>query len=208
MCRAPIPAGAAAEFDHEFPFAWLGILAAARAVDRELIYAPHDRGFALHSLRSPEISRLYLQVEPDEDLAAWPDERIWDELRVRLASTTAGRCAEGPVLEKGIAPMRSFVVEPMQYGRLFLAGDAAHIVPATGAKGLNLAVARRPRARPEGWRRWYAARVDGGAGRYSRPCLGRVWRVQEFSSWMSSMLHRLPDETASTAAAAGAAASA
>jgi p-hydroxybenzoate 3-monooxygenase len=192
VCRDSIPAGVLRVYNHEYPFAWLGILAAVAPSTDELIYASHDRGFALHSLRSPEISRLYLQVDPGEDIANWPDDRIWDELRVRL-SAGDWRLEAGPVTEKGIALMRSFVVEPMQHGRLFLAGDAAHIVPATGAKGLNLAV-HDVRVLSEGLAAWYRTGATDLLDGYSDRCLGRVWRVQEFSSSMSSMLHRFPDD--------------
>ena len=181
VSRDAIPAGVLHEYHREYPFAWLGILAAVAPSTDELIYAYHDRGFALHSLRSPEISRLYIQVRPDEDIEEWPDDRIWEELRTRLASDDGWTLTDGPVIEKGIAPMRSFVVEPMQHGRLFLAGDAAHIVPATGAKGLNLADPRRARAgggaRPPGTARetpmrWTATPIGAcaacGACRSSR----------------------------------------
>ena len=134
-------AGRLSVFERAYPFAWLGILAKAAPTHDELIYAYHDDGFALYSMRSPEITRLYLQVAPDEDLVLWPDRRIWDELRTRLETDDGWKLLEGPILEKGVTGMRSFVTEPMQYGRLFLAGDAAHIVPPTGAKGMNLAVA-------------------------------------------------------------------
>jgi p-hydroxybenzoate 3-monooxygenase len=141
VSRDSIPSGVLSVFEREYPFAWLGILAAVAPSTEEVVYAFHERGFALHSLRSPEISRLYVQVDPDERIEDWPDARVWEELHLRLARDDGWSLREGPVLEKGIAAMRSFVVEPMQYGRLYLAGDAAHIVPATGAKGLNLAVA-------------------------------------------------------------------
>jgi p-hydroxybenzoate 3-monooxygenase len=193
ITRDAIPAGVLSVYEHEYPFAWLGILAAVAPSTDELIYASHDRGFALHSLRSPDISRLYLQVRPDEDVAAWPDERVWEELQIRLGDDHGWTLRDGPVLEKGLALMRSFVVEPMQYGRLFLAGDAAHIVPATGAKGLNLAV-HDVRVLSEGLAAWYRGDGITALDGYSERCLGRVWRVQEFSSSMSSMLHRLPDD--------------
>ncbi len=193
VSRDAIPAGVLHEYHREFPFAWLGILAAVAPSTDELIYAYHDRGFALHSLRSPDISRLYLQVRPDEDIEAWPDDRIWEELRTRLASDDGWTLTDGPVIEKGIAAMRSFVVEPMQHGRLFLAGDAAHIVPATGAKGLNLAI-HDVRVLAEALVAWYRTGSTDGMDAYSQRCLRRVWRVQEFSSAMSSMLHRLPDD--------------
>jgi p-hydroxybenzoate 3-monooxygenase len=193
VSRDAVPAGVLSVYQHEYPFAWLGILAAVAPSTDELIYASHDRGFALHSLRSPEISRLYLQVRPDEDVDAWPDDRVGEELQTRLGDDHGWRLRDGPVLEKGIALMRSFVVEPMQSGRLFLAGDAAHIVPATGAKGLNLAV-HDVRLLSEALASWYSGRDSESLDRYSERCLGRVWRVQEFSSSMSSMLHRLPDD--------------
>jgi p-hydroxybenzoate 3-monooxygenase len=193
VSRDAIPSGVLGVFQHEYPFAWLGILAAVAPSTGELIYASHDRGFALHSLRSPEISRLYLQVSPDEDIEAWPDDRIWDELRARMATNEGWVLTDGPVIEKGIALMRSFVVEPMQHGRLFLAGDAAHIVPATGAKGLNLAV-HDVRVLAEGLAEWYRSGATTLLDSYTERCLRRVWRVQEFSSSMSSMLHRYPDD--------------
>jgi p-hydroxybenzoate 3-monooxygenase len=193
VSRDAIPPGVLREYHREFPFAWLGILAAVAPSTDELIYAYHDRGFALHSLRSPEISRLYIQVRPDEDIEDWPDDRIWAELRTRLASDDGWTLSDGPVIEKGIAAMRSFVVEPMQHGRLFLAGDAAHIVPATGAKGLNLAI-HDVRVLAGALATWFRTGNAAEMDRYSDRCLGRVWRVQEFSSAMSSMLHRLPDD--------------
>lgn len=193
VSRDAIPAGVLREFHREYPFAWLGILAAVAPSTDELIYAYHDRGFALHSLRSPEISRLYIQVRPEEDIGEWPDDRIWEELRTRLTSDDGWTLTDGPVIEKGIAAMRSFVVEPMQHGRLFLAGDAAHIVPATGAKGLNLAI-HDVHVLAGALATWYRTGDTEEMDRYSDRCLRRVWRVQEFSSSMSSMLHRLPDD--------------
>jgi len=193
LCRHAIPAGVLQVYSREYPFAWLGILAQVAPCTEELIYAHHERGFALHSLRSPTISRLYLQVDPDEDVAAWPDDRIWEELRVRLASDDGWTLADGPVLEKGITPLRSFVVEPMQHGRLFLAGDAAHIVPATGAKGLNLAV-HDVRILAEAVAEWYRTGSTELLDGYSEACLRRVWRVQDFSWFMSSILHRFPGD--------------
>jgi p-hydroxybenzoate 3-monooxygenase len=193
VSRGVIPEGVLHEYHREYPFAWLGILAAVAPSTDELIYAYHDRGFALHSLRSPEISRLYIQVRPEEDIGEWPDDRIWEELRTRLASDDGWTLTDGPIIEKGIAAMRSFVVEPMQYGRLFLAGDAAHIVPATGAKGLNLAV-HDVHVLAGALATWYRTGDAEEMDRYSDRCLRRVWRVQEFSSSMSSMLHRLPDD--------------
>ena len=188
VCRESIPPGVLTAFEREYPFAWLGILAAAPPSNDELIYAYHDRGFALHSMRSPSVTRLYLQVRPDEDLDAWPADRIWDELELRLG-LEGWTLNAGEVIEKGVTGMRSFVVEPMQYGRLFLAGDAAHIVPPTGAKGLNLAVAD-VRILSEHLTAWYAG--DSSAlDRYSSEALRRVWRAEHFSWFMTSMLHRL-----------------
>jgi p-hydroxybenzoate 3-monooxygenase len=192
VSRDSVPQGVLRVFNHGYPFAWLGILAAVAPSTEELIYAYHDRGFALHSLRSPDVSRLYLQVEPDADVDAWPDERVWEELRVRLAAD-GWMLADGPVVEKSIAQMRSFVVEPMRFGRLFLAGDAAHIVPATGAKGLNLAV-HDVRVLAEAVAAWYRTGATDLLDAYSERCLRRVWRVQAFSAAMSAMLHRLPDD--------------
>jgi p-hydroxybenzoate 3-monooxygenase len=193
VCRPSIPAGMLKVFERIYPFAWLGILAQAPPSSKELIYAYHDRGFALLSMRSPEISRLYIQCAPDEDIAEWPDTRIWQELRARLECIEGWKLAEGPVLQKGITGMRSFVVEPMQYGRLFLAGDSAHIVPPTGAKGLNLAVADiRVLSRALG--EYYASGKTELLDGYSTTCLRRVWKVQRFSWWMTSMLHRFADE--------------
>ena len=187
VCRPSIPPGVLTEFTREYPFAWLGILAAAPPSNEELIYGYHDRGFALHSMRSPELTRLYLQCAPDEDLANWPPERIWEELqtRLRLPGWTLN---EGPIVEQGITPMRSYVVEPMQHGRLFLAGDAAHIVPPTGAKGLNLAVAD-VRVLADALLTWYRQGDASALAGYSAAALPRVWRAEHFSWWMTSMLH-------------------
>jgi p-hydroxybenzoate 3-monooxygenase len=191
VCRPSIPDAALTVLERDYPFAWLGILAQAPPSSEELIYTYHERGFALHSMRSPEITRMYLQVDPAEEIDNWPDDRIWEELRTRFATRDGFTLADGPVLEKGVTPMRSFVVEPMQYGRLYLAGDAAHIVPPTGAKGLNLAVADvrvLAAALAEFYRSGRTDLLDG----YSARCLRRVWRVQHFSWWMTSMLHRDP----------------
>ena len=193
VTRDSIPAGVLRTYQHVYPFGWLGILAAVAPSTEELIYAYHNRGFALHSLRSPEISRLYIQVKPDEDIENWPDDRIWQELSVRLATEDDWTLTAGPVLEKGITPMRSFVVEPMQYGSLFLAGDAAHIVPATGAKGLNLAV-HDVRKLAEALITWYRKGTNQLLEQYSAACLNRVWRVQDFSSFMSLLLHSFSDD--------------
>ena len=188
VCLPSAPDGALVAYEREYPFAWLGILAEVAPSTEELIYARHERGFALHSMRSPVLSRFYLQCERDADPGDWADERIWDELRTRLALDLAS----GPIVEKGVTPMRSFVVEPMQSGRLFLAGDAAHIVPPTGAKGLNLAVAD-VRVLAAALRDHFAAGDDAGLRAYSDTCLRRVWRAEHFSWWMTSMLHRFPD---------------
>jgi p-hydroxybenzoate 3-monooxygenase len=193
ISREAVPADALAIYEREYPFAWLGVLAEVAPSSEELIYCHHERGFALHSMRSPEVTRLYLQCEPDEDLDVWPDERIWEELGTRLATADGWRLQDGPILEKGVTPMRSFVAEPLRHGRLFLAGDAAHIVPPTGAKGLNLAVAD-VRVLGEALQRWYRDGDERGLEGYSETCLRRVWRVQHFSQWMTSMLHRFPGD--------------
>jgi p-hydroxybenzoate 3-monooxygenase len=192
ICRSSFPGGSLVPYEQEYPFAWLGILAEAPPPEREIVYAFHERGFALCSMRSPTLSRLYLQCAPDEDLAQWSDERIWQELRTRLGETRA--LSEGKILQKGITPMRSFVVEPMQHGRLFLAGDAAHIVPPTGAKGMNLALAD-VRVLSRALAAFYAfGRTDLLDG-YSQTCLRRVWKAQRFSVWMTQLLHRFSFET-------------
>ncbi len=188
VSRASIPARALAEFSRSYPFAWLGILAAAPPTSPELIYAHHEHGFALYSMRSPTITRLYLQCSPDEDLSRWSEARIWEELHARLEASDGWRLAEGAILQKGVTPMRSYVVEPMRFGRLFLAGDAAHIVPPTGAKGMNLAV-NDVRVLTEVLAAFYAGR-RAALDDYSPRCLGRVWRAEHFSWWMTSMLHR------------------
>ncbi|MFI0352131.1 4-hydroxybenzoate 3-monooxygenase [Actinomadura sp. 9N407] len=178
-------------FSREYPFAWLGILADVPPSTDELIYASHDRGFALHSLRSPKVSRLYLQVDPQAEIAAWPDERIWSELATRFATDDGWELREGPITDRSITPMRSFVAEPMRHDRLFLAGDAAHIVPPTGAKGLNLAVSDvtlLARAFTERYAEGSEALLDG----YSASCLRRVWRAEHFSYWMTTLLHTDP----------------
>jgi p-hydroxybenzoate 3-monooxygenase len=194
VSREWAPVGALRVYRNEYAFAWLGVLADVAPSAHELVYASHERGFALHSLRSPSVSRLYLQVEPDARLADWPDDRIWQELRLRLAQP-GFLLRDGPVLEKNVALMRSFVVEPMRHGRLFLAGDAAHVVPATGAKGLNLAV-HDVRVLARALALFYRTGSERLLDQYSSVCLRRAWRAQEFSSWMSSMLHRLPGSDA------------
>ncbi|HEV7791244.1 MAG TPA: 4-hydroxybenzoate 3-monooxygenase [Pseudonocardia sp.] len=192
VSRPAIPAAALTTYDHTYPFAWLGVLAETAPSSEELIYARHERGFALHSMRSPGVTRLYLQVDPAERLADWSDARIWDELATRLEVDGEFTLRQGPLLEKGITPMRSFVTEPMRYGRLFLAGDAAHIVPPTGAKGMNLAVADVRRLAPAVvalLRKSDSTLADG----YSEQCLRRVWRAEHFSYFMTTMLHRAAD---------------
>jgi p-hydroxybenzoate 3-monooxygenase len=191
ICRPTIPAGVLRIFERDYPFGWLGILAAVAPSSDELVYTHSERGFALLSLRSPELSRLYLQCRPDEDIGEWPDDRIWEELQRRTA-LPGWTLADGPVLEKGVTGMRSFVAEPMQDGRLFLAGDAAHIVPPTGAKGLNLAMADVRRL-AEAIVSWRTTGSTALLEAYSDGCLRRVWRAEHFSWWMTSMLHRSPD---------------
>ena len=191
ICRPGFPPGLLATFERDYPFGWIGILAESPPPEDELIYSYHDRGFALFTMRSPTLARLYLQCAPDEDIDNWPDARIWDELHTRLNGVRP--LAEGKVLQKGITPMRSFVVEPMQVGRLFLAGDSAHIVPPTGAKGMNLAVADvvvLSRALTAFYRSNRSDLLDA----YSQTCLARVWKAQRFSWWMTQIFHRFPDE--------------
>jgi len=190
ICRASVASSQLSVFERVYPFAWLGILAQMPPASEELIYANDDRGFALLSMRSPTVSRLYLQCTPDEDVEEWPDERIWNELRTRLNLQVRG----GPVIQKSVTPMRSFVAEPMRFGRLFLAGDAAHIVPPTGAKGMNLAIAD-VQVFAQGLQAFYLAGSTEGLDTYSSTCLSRVWKVQRFSWWMTSLLHRFDDET-------------
>ncbi|WP_370932384.1 4-hydroxybenzoate 3-monooxygenase [Amycolatopsis sp. cg13] len=187
VSRPSIPDDVQTTFEREYPFAWLGVLAQTPPSHEELIYTHHPRGFALHSMRSPDVTRLYLQVDPGENLAAWSDDRIWTELSTRLAVDGEFTLQEGPIQDKGITPMRSFVTEPMRHGRLFLAGDAAHIVPPTGAKGMNLAVADVVVLS-----RALVALLQGDASlaeSYSDTCLRRVWRAEHFSWFMTTMLH-------------------
>lgn len=192
ICRRSIPTGVLTEHGYEYPFSWLGILAHVAPTTDELIYAWHERGFALYSMRSPTISRLYLQVPAQEQIEDWTDERIWSELQLRLASE-GWRVGEGPILEKGITPMRSFVCEPLRHGRLFLLGDAAHIVPPTGAKGLNLAL-NDVRLLAPAIVEWYASGSQEGLDGYSQTALRRVWRAQDFSGYMTQLLHRFGDD--------------
>jgi len=188
ICRPSIPDDYLRVYERVYPFGWLGILAEAPPSSGELVYSLHERGFALFSMRSPAITRLYLQCEPDEDLAPWTDERIWSELHARLETNDGWKPNEGPILQKSVTGMRSFVAEPMRFGRLFLAGDSAHIVPPTGAKGLNLAMAdvyRLAFAIAELYRTRSQRRLD----MYSERALKRTWRAQRFSWFMTSMLH-------------------
>lgn len=193
VCREAIPADRRTYYEREYPFAWLGILADAKPASEELIYASHDRGFALLSMRSPTVSRLYLQCAVDDDLANWSDDRIWSELATRFAGE-GFKLQDGPITQRGITAMRSFVVEPMQYGRLFLAGDAAHIVPPTGAKGLNLAAADVT-VLTNAITAFHHTGSDAALDAYSATCLRRVWRAQRFSWWLTSLLHRFHDHT-------------
>ena len=194
ICRPSVPDGVLSFFDRVYPFAWLGILSESPPASDELIYTHTDRGFALLSTRAPMLQRHYLQVDPDEDIADWPDDRIWEELQRRTALADGGfRIPEGPIQQKGITPMRSFVTEPMQYGRLFLAGDAAHIVPPTGAKGMNLAVADI-RYLGEALVAFYKSGDRTMLAAYSARCLRRVWKSQRFSWWMTTLLHLSPDD--------------
>ena len=194
VSRPSIPSRMRKEFERVYPFGWFGILVEGPAATEELIYAYHERGFALVSTRSPQIQRLYLQCNPNNSVDDWPDARIWEELHTRLAGADGWRLVEGRIFQKGVVSMRSFVVEPMQYGRLFLAGDAAHIVPPTGAKGLNLAVAD-VRLLAQALDAFYASGQSGPLERYSENALRRVWRAEHFSWWMTSMLHRYHDES-------------
>jgi p-hydroxybenzoate 3-monooxygenase len=191
VSRPMIPEGVRRTFEREYPFGWLGILAAVAPSIDELVYANHERGFGLLSLRSPELSRYYVQCRPDENLDEWPDERVWDELDAR-AGLPGWTLERGPVLEKSVTPMRSFVTEPMHYGRLYLAGDAAHIVPPTGAKGLNLA-AHDVRLLAEALAAWFGSGDGEPLSTYSERALRRVWRAEHFSWWMTTLLHLAPE---------------
>jgi p-hydroxybenzoate 3-monooxygenase len=192
VARPSIPASALTGFDRIYPFGWLGILSQSPPPEKELIYAYHPRGFALYSMRGPALSRLYLQCAPDEDIDRWPDGRIWEELHIRLGGVRT--LPEGEILQKSVTPMRSYVTEPMRHGRLFLAGDAAHIVPPTGAKGMNLAMADvrfLSNAIAEFYRSHSSELIDS----YSDTCLRRVWKAQRFSWWMTQMLHLDPSHS-------------
>ena len=194
VSRPSIPSRHRQEFARSYPFGWFGILVEAPPSTAELIYAYHERGFALVSTRSPQIQRLYFQCDPQDDLKAWPDARIWDELHARLANAEGWKLDEGRIFQRGIIAMRSFVVEPMRYGRLFLAGDAAHIVPPTGAKGLNLAV-NDVRVLSSAFVQYFKSKDEQALKGYSATALKRVWRAEHFSWWMTSMLHRFHDGT-------------
>ena len=190
ICRPSIPSGVLTAYERDYPFGWVGILAQSPPPEDELIYSYHERGFALYTMRSPTLARLYLQCDHDDDIANWPDRRIWDELHIRLQGTR--ELAEGEMLLKGITPMRSFVVAPMQHGRLFLAGNSAHIVPPTGAKGMNLAFAD-VMVLARAFEAHYRSGRSDLLERYSDICLPRVWNAQRFSWWMTQMLHRYSD---------------
>jgi p-hydroxybenzoate 3-monooxygenase len=193
--RKTIPADVLRVYDHVYPFSWLGVLAESPPVSEELIYANHDRGFALVSMRSPTITRLYVQCAVDENLDAWSDDRFWTELRARLDSDAGGpNVVAGKILQKGVTPMRSFVAEPMRYGRMFLAGDSAHIVPPTGAKGMNLAIGD-VRALAQGLERYYKRGDSYGLDHYSATVLRRIWKCERFSAYMTRMLHRFSDHS-------------
>jgi p-hydroxybenzoate 3-monooxygenase len=193
VCRTCLPPGSIRIHERIYPFAWLGILAAVPPASEELVYTYHERGFSLLSMRSPQVSRLYLQCDAQDDIANWSDDRIWNELRVRMATADGWELPSGPITHKSIAPLRSFVAEPMRHGKLFLLGDAAHIVPPTGAKGLNLAIAD-VRVLAGALSAFYKQGQTAPLERFSETCLRRVWKVQRFSWWMTSMLHRFPNE--------------
>ena len=193
VSRPSIPSRHRHEFTRTYPFGWFGILVEAPPSTEELIYAHHERGFALVSTRSPQIQRLYFQCDPGDQVKNWPDPRIWEELHTRLEGSDGWKLAEGRIFQKGIIAMRSFVVEPLRYGRLLLAGDAAHIVPPTGAKGLNLAV-NDVRVLSQALAAHYRGNEET-LKTYSATALKRVWRAEHFSWWMTSMLHRFHDDT-------------
>ena len=192
VSRSSIPAQALTVYDRTYPFAWLGILAEAPPSREELIYMRHERGFALYSMRSPRVTRLYLQCKHDEDLAEWSDDDIWNELHTRLGCSDGWHPTGGKILQKNVTGMRSFVVEPLQFGRLFLAGDSAHIVPPTGAKGMNLALAD-VHYLAEALHEWYRENDGVKLDAYSATCLNRIWKAQRFSWWMTSLLHLFDD---------------
>jgi p-hydroxybenzoate 3-monooxygenase len=191
VSRTAIPADQLRAYQKDFPFGWLGIMSQTPPLDH-LTYANHPRGFAMASMRNPMLSRYYVQVPLDDKVEDWPDDRFWSELKARFPRELADSIVTGASIEKSIAPLRSFVAEPMRHGRLFLAGDAAHIVPPTGAKGLNLAVAD-VKVLAEALAAWFRAGREDLLAAYSATCLRRVWRAEHFSWWMTSMLHRFPD---------------
>ncbi len=193
VCRPSIPQGDLKIFERIYPFGWLGVLAETPPSSDELIYSNHENGFALHTMRSRILTRLYLQVAPDENLNDWPDDRIWEELQTRLTQDGDWKLSEGPIVRKEVTPLRSFVCETMRHGRLFLAGDAAHIVPPTGAKGLNLAVADI-KVLAAGITEFYKSGATGVLDAYPETCLRRIWKAQRFSWWMTSMLHLFPGQ--------------
>jgi p-hydroxybenzoate 3-monooxygenase len=192
VCRKSLPEGATTVFERVYPFGWLGLLADVPPVSEELVYANHDRGFALCSMRSRARSRYYIQCRTDERVEDWSDDAFWDELRRRLPPDAAESVTTGPSFEKSIAPLRSFVIEPVRFGRLFLAGDAGHIVPPTGAKGLNLA-ASDVHYLAEAFGEYYADGSEEGLRAYSEKALGRAWKAVRFSWWMTNLLHRFPE---------------
>lgn len=194
ISRAAIPAEALTLYERTYPFAWLGVLVEAAPSREELLYMHHERGFALYSMRSPQVTRLYLQCRPDEDIREWSNDRIWAELHTRLACSDGWWPTEGKILQKAITGMRSLVVEPLQYGRLFLAGDAAHIVPPTGAKGMNLALADVHHL-SIALDAFYRHNDESRLGSYSLTCLQRIWKAQRFSWWMTSLLHCFPNDS-------------
>jgi p-hydroxybenzoate 3-monooxygenase len=192
VSRASVPEAAIRTFERVYPFGWLGILSETPPVSHELIYTNHARGFSLCTMRSMHRSRYYLQCSLDDHIDQWPDERFWDELKRRLDAKAVAHLVTGPSIEKSIAPLRSFVTEPMRFGRMYLAGDAAHIVPPTGAKGLNLA-ASDVHYLSQALREFYAEKSSAGIDAYSATALSRVWKAVRFSWWMTSMLHKFPD---------------
>ena len=194
ICRSSIPDGVLTAYERVYPFAWLGVLAEASPSSAELVYTYHERGFALFSMRSPTITRLYIQVPPEEPIENWSDDAIWAEMIERMATRDGWRPHVGRILQKSVTPMRSFVAAPMRYGRLFLAGDAAHIVPPTGAKGLNLA-ASDVLVLARAMKVFYERGSTDLLEEYSDVCLRRVWKAQRFSWWMTSTLHRFPDQS-------------
>ena len=192
VSRASVKPSAIETFERVYPFGWLGILSETPPVSHELIYTNHARGFSLCTMRSMVRSRYYLQCSLDDHIDQWPDDRFWDELKRRIDQEAADNLVTGPSIEKSIAPLRSFVAEPMRFGRMFLAGDAAHIVPPTGAKGLNLA-ASDVHYLSQAFREYYGEKSSAGIDNYSEKALARVWKAVRFSWWMTSMLHRFPD---------------